>query len=218
MRFVLAIFLALVCSCAHADTSIPDLLRLPDRKDSGPRVAELPFLTLDDIELGSGLLFIKDLQRIVSKPGIKTIVVLVDSHGGFTDTEASMVRAMKATGLHTVCIVDRRAASAAFDFLQWCDERVVKRNSILMAHQVKMFFFNPNMPWSEKDLRDGADELKEATIKYARHCSSRSKMSFVEFMDAIDGKDFYMSGSRAVELGFADRVVDDIPSELARFL
>lgn len=75
--------------------------------------------------------FVKDTETL--QPG-DTVVIYVDSPGGYVWVEESLIAYIKLHKLKTVCEVGSLAASAAAQFISQCDQVRIADDAVLMFH------------------------------------------------------------------------------------
>ncbi len=149
--------------------------------------------------------FLEDLKALA---GAKTLTIRMNSVGGDAGVSIlihNRLRELANQGMALTCIVDGVAMSGGSLIMSACDTVVVNPASMVMIHKC----------WSS--LRGGynADELKELAAKneawdkaqvsiYKRKCGL-SDMVISNMM----AKTTYMTGTEAVEKGFADKLLED---------
>lgn len=137
------------------------------------------------------------------------IVVRIHSPGGSVGDGLAIYHSLKDHAARVVTIVDGYAASAASFVMLAGDEVRVHRNSIVMVHN----------PWTQaagnsNDLRKVADDLdihRDAILDIYREKTGYEEEELKEMMD----EETYFRGASAVEMGFADTVIDDYEEEQA---
>lgn len=149
--------------------------------------------------------FLEDLKALA---GAKTLTIRMNSVGGDAGVSIlihNRLRELAAKGMALTCIVDGVAMSGGSLIMSACDTVVVNPASMVMIHKC----------WSSLWGGYNADELKELAAKneawdkaqvsiYKRKCGL-SDMVISNMM----AKTTYMTGTEAVEKGFADKLLED---------
>lgn len=78
------------------------------------------------------------VKRSLAQTGIKQVFVHIDSLGGDMDAGVEIATMILNLDVPTVCIDEVKAMSAAMMIMQSCDIRLMRENSIMMAHGVKV--------------------------------------------------------------------------------
>jgi ATP-dependent Clp endopeptidase proteolytic subunit ClpP len=133
----------------------------------------------------------------------KEVTVRINSPGGDVSDGLAMYNYLRDHKAKVTTIVDGFAASAASIVLLAGDVRLVHEGSIVMVHN----------PWNvavgtADDMRKAAaalDEMETAIVAIYKRRTGRKE----EDLRAMLDDETYMSGARAVEEGFADRVIED---------
>ena len=149
--------------------------------------------------------FLEDLKALA---GAKTLTIRMNSVGGDAGVSIlihNRLRELANQGMALTCIVDGVAMSGGSLIMSACDTVVVNPASMVMIHKC----------WSSLWGGYNADELKELAAKneawdkaqvsiYKRKCGL-SDMVISNMM----AKTTYMTGTEAVEKGFADKLLED---------
>ena len=149
--------------------------------------------------------FLEDLKALA---GAKTLTIRMNSVGGDAGVSIlihNRLRELATQGVALTCIVDGVAMSGGSLIMSACDTVVVNPASMVMIHKC----------WSSLWGGYNADELKELAAKneawdkaqvsiYKRKCGL-SDMVISNMM----AKTTYMTGTEAVEKGFADKLLED---------
>ena len=149
--------------------------------------------------------FLEDLKALA---GAKTLTIRMNSVGGDAGVSIlihNLLRELANQGMALTCIVDGVAMSGGSLIMSACDTVVVNPASMVMIHKC----------WSSLWGGYNADELKELAAKneawdkaqvsiYKRKCGL-SDMVISNMM----AKTTYMTGTEAVEKGFANKVLED---------
>ncbi len=149
--------------------------------------------------------FLEDLKSLT---GAKALTIRMNSVGGDAGVSIlihNRLRELASQGMALTCIVDGVAMSGGSLIMCACDTVAVNPASIIMIHKC----------WSSLWGGYNADELKELAARneawdkaqasiYKRKCGL-SDMVISNMM----AKTSYMTGTEAVEKGFADKVLED---------
>ena len=149
--------------------------------------------------------FLRDLESVA---GAKSLTIRMNSVGGDAGVAIlihNRLRELAAQGTTLTCIVDGVAMSGGSLIMSACDIVIVNPASIVMIHKC----------WSSLWGGYNADELKELAARneawdkaqvsiYKRKCGL-SDMVISNMM----AKTTYMTGTEAVEKGFANKVLED---------
>ena len=149
--------------------------------------------------------FLDDLKSLA---GAKTLTIRMNSVGGDAGVSIliyNRLRELATQGMELTCIVDGVAMSGGSLIMSACDTVLVNPASIVMIHKC----------WSSLWGGYNADELKELAARneawdkaqvsiYKRKCGL-SDMVISNMM----AKTTYMTGTEAVEKGFANKVLED---------
>lgn len=149
--------------------------------------------------------FLEDLKSLA---GAKTLTIRMNSVGGDAGVSIlihNRLRELATQGMALTCIVDGVAMSGGSLIMCACDTVAVNPASIVMIHKC----------WSSLWGGYNADELKELAARneawdkaqvsiYKRKCGL-SDMVISNMM----AKTTYMTGTEAVEKGFANKVLED---------
>ncbi len=149
--------------------------------------------------------FLEDLKALA---GAKALTIRMNSVGGDADVSIlihNRLRELAAKGMVLTCIVDGVAMSGGSLIMSACDTVVVNPASMVMIHKC----------WSSLWGGYNADELKEQAAKneawdkaqvsiHKRKAPGLSDMTISNMM----AKTTYMTGTEAVEKGFADKLLE----------
>lgn len=105
--------------------------------------------------------------------------VFIDSPGGSVHSLLAMVDFMKASKRHYVCVA-RFAASAAFIFLQHCNERYIMPNGTLMSHEA-----SGRLAGTVAQMQTSLDLWKAQLKRLNSHVASRLKMTYGLYIQLI---------------------------------
>lgn len=129
----------------------------------------------------------------------KELILYFDSPGGSVFSLARMVAAMKSSKLKFICVA-RFAASAAFSLFQYCNERYVLNDGIIMQHNWSGGFQDeaPRILSLFNAVDKLVKEIDEPVIK-------KLGLTSEEFYKKINNN-WWMSGKDAVNQNAADAV------------
>jgi ATP-dependent protease ClpP protease subunit len=150
---------------------------------------------LDEVEAAEDLLYFK-----------------LNSFGGSIYGGLDLIQAVeeaKKRGVHVKCVVDQRAMSMAMVLLQAvCDERLMTKRSILLAHNGSM-----KTGGTHDDLLEDADHLAALNVAMAEIVADRLGMSIEAYRAKIDRRSWILTWREALEVNAIDGVVDpmDLP-------
>ena len=155
------------------------------------------FILLDD--------FLGDLREI---EGAKSLLIRMNSYGGdanVANTIHNRLRELSRGGMRITCVVDGVAMSGGSLIMCAADEVEVNPSSLIMIHKA----------WRPIWGSYNADELLEAAAQMdvydkmqAAIYQRKTGLSEAEILGMMSYTT-YMTGSEAVEKGFADRLIDD---------
>lgn len=150
--------------------------------------------------------FLRDLENL---SGARTLTIRMHSIGG--DAGASILihnrlRDLSAKGTALTCIVDGVAMSGGSLIMCACDNVEVNPSSLVMIHKAAISIWDS---CNADDLRKHASALdawdKAQVSIYKRKAPGLSDMTISNMM----AKTTYMTGTEAVEKGFADKLLED---------
>ncbi len=156
-----------------------------------------PFIALDE--------FLEDLESLGS---IKELTVRLNTYGG--DAAVSILihnrlRDLTRDGVNVICIVDGAAMSGGSIIMCAADDVRVNPSSLIMIHKAWTYIYGG---YNADELR----EIASANDTYDRAMASiyerKTKLSEEKIM-AMMGETTYMTGREAVELGFANALIED---------
>lgn len=106
-------------------------------------------------------------------------------------------------GTTVVCVVDSKAYSMAFVFLQtFCDDRRMTQRATLLAHNA-----SGSVEGTAEQMRDMADFLAALSESLAAECAERLEMPLEDYKAKMAGKDWTMSSKDAVAFKAVDSIV-----------
>ena len=157
--------------------------------------------------------FLRDLENL---SGAKTLTIRMHSIGGEAGVSIlihNRLRDLAAKGTVLKCIVDGVAMSGGSLIMCACDDVEVNPSSLVMIHKAVISLENS---CNADDLRKYAaalDASDEAQVSiYKRKALALSDMTISNMM----AKTTYMTGTEAVEKGFADKLLENaVPLDIA---
>ncbi len=156
--------------------------------------------------------FLKDLEAVASA---RTITIHMHSIGGDAGVSIlihNRLRELAAKGTRLICVVDGVAMSGGSLIMAACDEVHVNPSSLVMIHKSALSMW---CSCNADDMRQYASELdawdKAQVSIYKRKCGLSDTV-----ISNMMAKTTYMTGTEAVEKGFADKLLEDArPLEIA---
>ena len=149
--------------------------------------------------------FLEDLKAI---EGARKLTVRMNSYGGdamVANVIHNRLRELARAGMKTTCIVDGVAMSGGSLIMCACDTVKVNPSSLIMIHNAWQFLFggyNVDELLAAADTLDAADRMQAAI--YVR----KTGLSEEEIRGMMR-ETTYMTGTEAVEKGFADELIED---------
>lgn len=140
--------------------------------------------------------FIRDVKA--ASAGSTGVLLRINSPGGEVYDGLAIYNYLKGLDVPLTAMVDGIAASMASIVLMAADVIIVPENAFVMIHN----------PWGVRmgdadEMRKGADLLEKMGDSLASIYAERSGKDVADIL-ALMNEDTYMTGSEAVELGFAD--------------
>lgn len=212
MRFA-PLFVALALSCTHTPNIRADLESLPERKDSGPKVAVTDRITFSSaVDAESVEVFMLELDAHI-KSGGKVIVVELDTPGGSVAAGVDMGKAIEKSPIPVICVVDGMAASMGLYILQSCDIRVMTRRSLLMGHEP-----SANAYGQSDKLHELAALLQRLNRAMAAHITAKTILTVDMYLEKIaGGKEMWLTADEADSQMFVDFTVLSVDEAIALF-
>ena len=150
--------------------------------------------------------FLRDLENL---SGAKTLTIRMHSIGGDAGVSIlihNRLRDLSAKGTALTCIVDGVAMSGGSLIMCACDNVEVNPSSLVMIHKAAISIWDS---CNADDLRKHASALdawdKAQVSIYKRKAPGLSDMTISNMM----AKTTYMTGTEAVEKGFANKLLED---------
>lgn len=159
----------------------------------------------------------KDFAAILGDIDASEMELHLNTPGGSVFDGLAIGAAIKNHKAKVIGYVDGMAASAGSFILQYCDERYIMRNAMVMIHDAKAY-----VGGNAAQMRKGADLLDKisddiADIYAVRSGGVKTKEEWRAIM--VAGDEWY-DGNEAVEAGLCDSVVDqpdeDQPEEATK--
>lgn len=149
--------------------------------------------------------FLKDLEEI---KGCTELVIHMNSVGG--DAYASIaihnrLRELANNGMDITCIVDGTAMSGGSLIMCAADTVKVNPSSIIMIHDCWTYVWKSADSSDLRKLADSLDVINEGQAEIYARKTGKTVEEIRQLMTATT----YMLGRKAVELGFADEVIED---------
>lgn len=152
------------------------------------------FIALDD--------FLADLDELGTKDNI---TVHINSVGGSLYAGLAIYNRLRALSANIITINDSLAASAASIIFQAGNTRKVNAGSNLMIHGAAGFLYGY---YQVPDLKSAIKSLESANKTAAAAYAQATGKDATEIKTLMD-KETWMTGQEAVDMGFADEVIDD---------
>lgn len=151
----------------------------------------------------------KDFVAELGKVQSKSLNVEINSPGGDVFAALAIYNALKLSGKEVIVKVMGVAASAASLIAMAGDKVVMPKNAFLMIHN----------PWSfamgnADELREQADTLDKIGASLKATYALKTGMD-EEQLEAMLAKDTWMSADEALEMGFADEVIEEVIANAA---
>ena len=149
--------------------------------------------------------FLEDLKAI---EGARKLIVRMNSYGGDANVANvihNRLRELARAGMKTTCIVDGVAMSGGSLIMCACDTMKVNPSSLIMIHNAWQFLFGG---YNVDELLAAADKLDAADRMQAAIYVRKTGLSEEEIRGMMR-ETTYMTGTEAVEKGFADELIED---------
>ena len=149
--------------------------------------------------------FLKDLEAVA---GAKVLTIRMDSVGGDSGVSIlihNRLRDLSAKGTKLKCIVDGVAMSGGSLIMSACDEVEVNPSSLIMIHKCWSSLWGGYNSDELRELASRNDAWDKAQVSiYKRKCGLSDTI-----ISNMMAKTTYMTGTEAVEKGFADKLLED---------
>lgn len=142
--------------------------------------------------------------------GAPYLVFNIDSWGGSVFSGLDLIKGVeqlkRRARIPTVCIVDVKAFSMAYIFLQSlaCDSRYMTKRALLLVHGA-----STKISGNAETVAADLEFLRALNDAMAEVGSARLKISLKEYKARIPGKDWTMGWRAALKVGAIDGVVDE---------
>ena len=149
--------------------------------------------------------FLDDLKQIA---GCKDITVRMNSYGGdcvVAITIHNRLRELASAGAKLTCIVDGVAMSGGSLIMCACDTVKVNPSSLVMIHKCWATLWGGYNADELRSMATSYDAYDKAQISIYKRKTNLSDTVLAHMM----GNTTYMTGSEAVEKGFADELLED---------
>lgn len=178
-----------------------DLVQIKPNKDASAVKDGLQHFTIrGKIDGAMSDQFIIDLS--LTNNDAKAYVIDIDSPGGEVDSSRRMADAIQMLDKPTYCIVNGMGASMAFYLLQVCDVRMSTRSSRLLLHGPSIHM--KDMTGNKNDYAEVSHELAQLERGIVEQYCTRMSLNEDEILTLMDGKDVWLDGDMALELGAID--------------
>ena len=149
--------------------------------------------------------FLKDLDGIKSYP---SLLIRMNSYGGDANVANvihNRLRELSRGGMQIRCIVDGVAMSGGSLIMCACDSVEVNPSSLIMIHNAWTFLYGG---YNAQDLRETASQMDAWDEMQATIYMQKTGLAREEVLGMMS-ETTYMTGTEAVEKGFADKLIDD---------
>lgn len=149
--------------------------------------------------------FLADLKDI---EGCRSLLIRMNSYGGDADvanTIHNRLRELSRGGMQIRCVVDGVAMSGGSLIMCAADEVEVNPSSLIMIHNAWSFFFGG---YNAAQLQEAAARMDAYDKMQASIYERKTGLSQAQVLGMM-AETTYMTGSEAVEKGFADRLIAD---------
>lgn len=156
--------------------------------------------------------FIEDTQLLVMEDEKLPITIIISSQGGNVFSGLAIIRAIRMAqqqGIKVIGEVYGHACSMAFFILECCDERVMGKLDIVMAHGVTTGFSGDikNLEAETKLLTYWHGEFAELL---ANRCTGDSHTEPGAWFEVLrDNTPQWYTAEECLQMGLIDRVCDD---------
>lgn len=155
------------------------------------------------IEFQDRLLFTLDVNDKFKK--YDEIYIYIDSPGGYILNAYEMIESFRKLKVKTICIA-KNAKSAAFTLFQFCNRRLVTKESVLMTHEA--YFEKVTL----EELIEAYDKLEDNYDIYVKHNKLVARKLNITYSDykAKIKKEWVMIGIDSIKNKAADEMVNFI--------
>ncbi len=149
--------------------------------------------------------FLDDLEALSNA---KSVTIRMNSLGGDAGVSIlihNRLRELAANGVALTCIVDGVAMSGGSLIMCACDTVIVNPSSLVMIHKCWSFLFGGYNADEMRQMADANDAWDKAQAAiYKRKCGLSDTV-----ISHMMGATTYMTGTEAIEKGFADKLLED---------
>jgi ATP-dependent Clp protease, protease subunit len=150
------------------------------------------------------------IKELSKDDSVSEIWLRINSPGGQISVGNDIIDAIEAvpSSIKTVCVVDHDGFSMAAVILESCNERAMTKRSSIMYHEASV-----GGSGNKHQLLDAINLLKVQDKAISEFVSGKMKMPLKEWMERVNGKEWYLDVDDALKYHAIDRVVDpkDIP-------
>jgi len=159
---------------------------------------------------------IKTSCESAEEHGLGYAMFVIDSQGGAVETLQRFVSYMEMfrpnPDFKFVGYVSVDAHSAAFELLQYCDWRIAHIGACLWPHYGKLVLANHDQALLYEGNKNALAYEKNRIQETVRAYSKRSGLSAKQVHQILKS-DLPLTATQALELGFIDEIVDNIPDK-----
>lgn len=202
LRLAIAAALLVFAACPAVSQAKPKTV-----KTSGVEV-KVEHVLLGDVDEDSANETATAVEKAVSA-GASYVFIHINSFGGSVFAGMDLIgridRAKEATGAKTICVVEHRAISMGFVFLQSsaCDMRIARRGSILLDHKA-----SGRIQGTVEEMEEQIAVLRAINRAMSEIICARLGLTYEQHEAMVDGRDWVMSSYEALAVNAVDRVVD----------
>lgn len=162
------------------------------------------------IDIVYSLLFYADVWREELDSNEAEVKIYINSNGGYCSDLVAMLDTMSSLDIDigTVCLGKAYSCGAVLFSAGTKGKRLIGKNSKLMIHQVRGGAMGTN-----EEMKISVDEMNKTNDALAKVLAKNSKLSLKEVKEMML-KDTYLDAKQAVEMGFADKILEDNADEV----
>jgi ATP-dependent Clp endopeptidase proteolytic subunit ClpP len=140
-----------------------------------------------------------------NQDGAEAIIIRFNTPGGNVASGQKLDLAFQDCKAKIVCVVQGMSASMGYFLLQSCDERIMSKDSVLMAHAPASGV--QGQPAHVRQFLKMLDALNDALIE---HMCAKTHLSFRQFKAKIAyDQEYWMTWREAMRIGAVDYVVNN---------
>lgn len=176
--------------------------------------ADRSIFLFNNIDQDSSEKVISSLIKL-AEDGDEDIFLFINSWGGSVLSLNAIIDAIDAIKAPVNTIVFGEADSAAAVLASYKNRgnRYVAKNARLMIHEVSAMAYG-----TMSELKETVEKIQEIHDKMVEMLAKNTNHSVAEISEMIDGKDFYMSADKAVQLNFSDSIIPSSANEVLETL